>query len=136
MTQIVVVTHGRLGEELLRTAEMILGPQEGVHVVSLLAEERPETLQDKLDAVLQRVGADDTLILLDFLGGTPYNAVARCLRDSHIECVTGVNLPLLLEILSARDAFSAADLAQMAVRTGREAIKNLKPLLGPASDGA
>ncbi len=135
MTQIVIVTHGRLGEELLRTAEMILGPQEGVHAVSLLAEEGPETFQDKLDAVLQRAGADDTLILLDFLGGTPYNVAARWLRDSRVECVTGVNLPLLLEILSARDTFSAADLAQRAVRTGREAIKNLRPLLGPESDG-
>ncbi len=129
MTQIVLVTHGEFGDELLRSAKMIVGPQNGVYSVPLLAEESPEGLEAKLDAVLQEIEGEDTLILIDLFGGTPYNVAARRMRELHIECVTGLNLPMLIETLMMRDRVTAAELAEVATQAGRESVRNLGPLL-------
>jgi len=129
MTQIVLVTHGEFGDELLRSAKMIVGPQNGVYSVPLLAEESPEGLEAKLDAVLQEIEGEDTLILIDLFGGTPYNVAARRMREPHIECVTGLNLPMLIETLMMRDRVTAAELAEVATQAGRESVRNLGPLL-------
>jgi PTS system mannose-specific IIA component len=130
MTQIVLMTHGEFGDELLRSAEMIVGPQDGVYSVSLLAEESPEDFGTKLGAVLQGIGNEDILILIDLFGGTPYNVAARWVRKSHIECVSGLNLPMLIEVLTMRDSSTAAELAEVATQVGKESIRNLGPLLG------
>lgn len=129
MTQIVLVTHGEFGDELLRSAKMIIGPQNGVYSVSLLAEESPEGFGAKLDVVLQEIGCEDTLILIDLFGGTPYNVAARRVREPHIECVTGLNLPMLIETLMMRDCVTAAELAEVATQAGKESVRNLGPLL-------
>lgn len=126
MTQIVLVTHDRLGDELLRTAEMIVGRQDKVHSLSLLAEERPDSLQDRLDGLLQSFGSEDVLILVDMPGGTPYNTVAHWVREPHIECVTGVNLPMVVETLVRRNSVTLAELARLAAQAGRESVRNLK----------
>ena len=129
MTQVVLVTHGEFGDALLRSAEMIIGPQGGVHSVSLLAEESPEGFGAKLDAALQDVGQEDALILIDLFGGTPYNVAARRVREPNIECVTGLNLPMLIETLMSRDGATAAELAEVATQAGKESVRNLGPLL-------
>ncbi|MBM4457843.1 MAG: PTS mannose transporter subunit IIC [Chloroflexi bacterium] len=132
MTNIVIAGHGDLAEALLRTAELICGPAEGVLTVSLLANEEPASFDARLTAALSRVEGDDTdtLVLVDLLGGTPYNVAARWLLRANVECVTGVNLPMLLEILTARESVPLPQLAALAVRHGRDAIVNLGPMLG------
>ncbi|MCR4407486.1 MAG: PTS galactitol transporter subunit IIBC [Anaerolineae bacterium] len=124
MTQIVLVTHGKLGDELLRTAEMIVGRQDKLHSLSLLAGERPDSLQDRLDGMLQSFGYEDVLILVDMPGGTPYNVAIRWAKAPHVECVTGVNLSMLVETLVGRSKVTARELAGIAVQAGRESVKN------------
>ncbi|MDY7040637.1 MAG: PTS sugar transporter subunit IIA [Chloroflexota bacterium] len=129
MTKIVLVTHGKFGEELLRSAEMIVGSQNDVYSVCLSCEESPECFGSKLDVALQDIGHEDTLILIDLFGGTPCNVAARWVRDPQIECVTGVNLPMLIETLMMRDSSTAAELAEVAAQAGKESVRNLGPLL-------
>jgi molybdenum cofactor cytidylyltransferase len=120
---IVIVAHGDLGEALVRAAEMIMGPQADLFAVSLWPEDSPAALEEKLLATLQQAGQRPALVLVDLLGGTPFNVVARRLPEGHIACVTGVNLPMLLDLLAVRDeGLSPAELAARAVRSGRDGI--------------
>ena len=41
MIHAVVITHGRLGEELLNSAEMVFGQIKGIDSVALLKEDNP-----------------------------------------------------------------------------------------------
>ena len=53
--QLVLVSHGLFCEELKKSTEMIMGPQESIHTVSLLPAESAEDFRAKFEAVI----ADD-----------------------------------------------------------------------------
>ncbi|MFP4071061.1 MAG: PTS sugar transporter subunit IIA [Desulfovibrionales bacterium] len=103
MVGVVLVTHARFGEELLKSAEMILGPQEGCVALSIGVSRDMESILKSI-----RKSVDDTdlgkgvLILTDMFGGTPSNLSLSLLGSGKIEVVTGINLPMLLKILGSR----------------------------------
>ena len=66
--------------------------------------------------------------MIDLFGGTPYSVAARQVLKESVECVTGANLPMLLELIMSRDDSSLADLAETIARAGRESVKNLGPM--------
>ncbi len=130
MTNIVIVSHGRLAEALVEAAGMIAGAQERLKAVSILPGESPEALEDRLSAALRTGPGQETLVLLDLLGGTPCNVALRRLRHNpHLEAVTGVSLPMLLELLTSHPDAPAAELARLAAQAGQDAVRNLRPML-------
>jgi mannose/fructose/sorbose-specific phosphotransferase system IIA component len=129
MTHIVVAAHGDLASGLVMAAEMIAGEQPDLTAVALQPGESPESFGATLAAVLAPLGDEDLLILIDLFGGTPYNVAARQVLKPHVECVTGVNLPMLLEVLMSRDGIGVRELASIAENAGRESAKNLRPML-------
>jgi len=129
MVNIVIVSHADLGDALIRAVEMIAGQAEGLYSVSLFPGDSPEGLGEKLEAALQEIEGQETLVLIDLFGGTPYNVAARQVLKENVECVTGANLPMLLELVMSRDGVSLPELAKEIARAGQESVKNLGPML-------
>ena len=126
---IVIGTHGWAAEQLLKTAEMLLGEQENVGWIDFVPGENAETLIEKYNAQLANLNTDKgVLFLVDTWGGSPFNAASRIVVDKeHYEVVAGVNIPMLVETLMARDDNPTFDeLVALAVETGREGVKALK----------
>ncbi|EPN1639195.1 PTS mannose transporter subunit IIAB [Cronobacter sakazakii] len=126
---IVIGTHGWAVEQLLKTAEMLLGEQENVGWIDFVPGENAETLIEKYNAQLEKLDTSKGVVfLVDTWGGSPFNAASRIVVDKpHYEVVAGVNIPMLVETLMARDDDPAFDeLVAIAVETGREGVKALK----------
>lgn len=126
---IVIGTHGWAAEQLLKTAEMLLGEQENVGWIDFVPGENAETLIEKYNAQLAGLDTHQgVLFLVDTWGGSPFNAASRIVVDKeHYEVVAGVNIPMLVETLMARDDNPDFDaLVALAVETGREGVKALK----------
>lgn len=98
--QLVLISHGRFCEELKRSTEMIMGPQESIHSVALLPEEGPDDFLAKfLDTIKD---FDDYLVFADLLGGTPCNTVSRLIMEGkEIELYAGMNLPMVIEFINS-----------------------------------
>ncbi|CNL86653.1 PTS system mannose/fructose/sorbose family transporter subunit IIB [Yersinia aleksiciae] len=127
-------THGAAAEQLLKTAEMILGEQDNVAYIDFVPGENAETLIEKYNGKLTGLETSQgVLFLVDTWGGSPFNAASRIAVDKeNYEVVTGVNIPMLAETFMARDDNpSFAELVKVAVETGREGVKALK---APAVD--
>lgn len=138
---IVIGTHGWAAEQLLKTAEMLLGEQENVGWIDFVPGENAETLIEKYTAQLSKLDTSKgVLFLVDTWGGSPFNAASRIVVDKeHYEVVAGVNIPMLVETFMARDDNPAFDeLVALAVETGREGVKALKaqPVEKPAPAAA
>jgi mannose/fructose-specific phosphotransferase system component IIA len=84
-----------------------------------------ERLRTDIEAAVQAVGGpDDALVLVDLLGGSPSNASAY-LAVAGTPVICGVNLPMLLELLMAREASTPRTLADQALQAGRDNIIDL-----------
>lgn len=129
MINIVIVSHADLGDALIRAAEMIVGSTDGLYSVPLLPDESPESFGEKLEAALLEIEGQEILILIDLFGGTPYNVSARQVLRENVECVTGANLPMLLELVTSRDDATLSELAEDIAQAGQESVKNLGPML-------
>ncbi|YCI83151.1 PTS mannose transporter subunit IIAB [Enterobacteriaceae bacterium] len=126
---IVIGTHGWAAEQLLKTAEMLLGEQENVGWIDFVPGENAETLIEKYTAQLEKLDTQQgVLFLVDTWGGSPFNAASRIVVDKeHYEVIAGVNIPMLVETLMARDDSPQFDeLVALALETGREGVKALK----------
>ncbi len=137
---IIIGTHGAAAEQLLKTAEMLLGEQDNVAFIDFVPGENAETLIVKYN---EKISGLDTsggvLFLVDTWGGSPFNAASRIAVDKeNYEVVTGVNIPMLVETFMARDDNPAFDeLVALALETGREGVKALKkPQEEPAKPAA
>ncbi len=105
MIGIVIVTHSQLGEALIGAAEFIIGNRpEAIESVSIDLSENAEKLRAKIARRIKKVeGQEGILILTDMFGGTPSNLSYSFLEEGHIEVLSGVNLPILIQAANLRD---------------------------------
>jgi PTS system mannose-specific IIA component len=104
MLGIVIVTHGKLGEILVETSEIILNSKpEAVVSVSINLAENVEKLRQKIETAIKSVNTNNgILILTDMFGGTPSNLSYSFLEEGRIEVISGVNLPVLIKAINLR----------------------------------
>jgi PTS system mannose-specific IIA component len=105
MIGVLIVTHGEFGNALLDTLKMILGETEGIVSVPLLSKDSPENLRMKMEKAIDQVDpkGQGALILVDMLGGTPFNVGIQLATIRAVKVITGVNLPMLIKVVSHRD---------------------------------
>ena len=130
MVGLVVATHGRLAEELLRTAEGIVGPLEQCAAVSVAADVSMDEARARLGEAVRRADTGDgVLVLTDMFGGTPAN-LALTFLDEKVEVITGVNLPMILKLATARaDALALRAAAELVASHGQKNITLASELL-------
>lgn len=94
-----ILSHGRLADELLTAGDTIAGGLEGFEAVSLDWSENYDQAQSKIRECLDRLDqGDGVLILTDMFGGTPCNIALTFMQPGRVEIVTGVNLPMVVRL--------------------------------------
>ena len=123
----IIVTHDRLGDELLRTAEAILGPQERVIVKSNRGLSHEALIGEIHGLIDEFAGGDEPVVLfVDLHGGSCGHACsAAAARCGRVLVVCGVNLPMLLEFLFQRERVGLSELRDRMIRKGRQEIRCL-----------
>lgn len=102
MFEVVLIGHGEISKGFLNAVEMIIGEQEKLNTLVLNPEDTFEAYLDRLTNLTKDV--EDVLFLADLQGGTPANAATYLVKKNGYQCIAGINLPLLLEILVSRKA--------------------------------
>ena len=136
MIPLIVACHGRFADELVKSAAMVYGEAESVHAVTFMPGEGPDDLLRKYEEIVAAEGSPEAVLLLaDLFGGSPYNAAVR-LASAHegMDVLSGVNLPMLLELLDSRDENSTVpQLAESAYNASREGTKAFRTPLAAAT---
>ena len=133
MIGLVLVSHGNLASEFAKTLEHIVGPQENLITVSLFPEDDMEKKRKEIQDAVQKVeNHHGVVILTDMFGGTPSNLAHSLLEDRNVEIVAGMNLPLLIKLVSSRKAKSLHEAVLLAQEAGRKYIHVASHILNEA----
>ena len=105
MIGILVVTHEDLGDHLIRCACHVLGMEPlQLMFLSVYPIENPDTVLSKAHALIKCLDSGDgVLILSDILGATPCNIASQLVQPGKVECIAGINLPMLIRVLTYRN---------------------------------
>ena len=124
MIGLVVATHGDLGSELLKSAQMIIGPVMNARAVSITHDSSMEAIRDAIAAAVDEVGHDDhgVIIVTDMFGGTPANVSMTFLEPQSVEVMTGVNLPMILKFFNSQETLGLDELAGILKSYGQQSI--------------
>lgn len=130
MIGLVVITHGQMALECVRTAEMIIGPITGCRAVSIDRSCSVDDATASLSQAISEVSDEDgVLILTDIFGGTPTNIAADFLAPGSVDIITGINLPMLIKAVGARGQMDLSELADSLSEYGKQAILRPAQLL-------
>jgi len=105
MIGILLITHGTLGESLIHCASHVLNKRPTrLKQLSITAQDDPYNLLPQARTLVKELDdGDGVLILTDMYGGSPANIGAKLIAPGRIEGVAGVNLPMLIRVLTYRD---------------------------------
>jgi PTS system mannose-specific IIA component len=130
MSGVLIVTHGRLGDELIKAAELIRGELSDIVSISVDATKGVEDLKKEItDAIKKADTGQGVLILTDLFGGTPSNISLSFLKKGKVEVVTGVNLPMLLKISDRQKESTLAEFADTIKDYGTKNIRLASEIL-------
>lgn len=131
MIGVLLVTHGKLAEELRSAALTIQPDLTRVVAVSLEWNQTGEDARDRIARGLADADeGDGAVILTDMFGGTPTNLTLSFLEKDRVEIVTGVNLPMLLKCAALqRSGRPVSEVAHMARERGQRSIYVASDLL-------
>ena len=124
-----VCTHGRFGEELMKSAEMIAGEAENVFAFSLMPGMQPEEYRAMLEKQLEKLSDGKVLCLVDLFGGTPCTTCAILSKTYDMQVISGLNLAMYIEVTSQKGNYAVDELKTIGLATLRESGKDVVKLL-------
>ena len=114
LMKVIVVSHGSYARGLVDTAQMIAGEQEDLEAFGLEPEESE---------------GEEVLILTDLFYGSPFNTVISLMSEYNLYHVTGINLPLMMEVVMGRYAGkSAQEVCKDLLKAAPGTVKDVREL--------
>ena len=130
MIGMILVTHGRLAEELIAALEHVVGPQDSIAAICIGPDDDMEQHRQKImEQTRETDNGDGVVLLTDMFGGTPSNLAISVMDNVNVEVIAGVNLPMLIKLTSVRDSLPLAEAVASAQEAGRKYINIASQLL-------
>ncbi|MCH2547557.1 MAG: PTS fructose transporter subunit IIA [Alphaproteobacteria bacterium] len=112
----------------------MVGPQEHMKAICI----HPESDMEKMRAAIIKAATEvdqgkGVVLLTDMFGGTPSNLAISVMDDQNVEVIAGVNLPMLIKLISLRSTESLKEAALQAQEAGRKYINVASNLLSKTS---
>lgn len=126
----VIVSHGKLAEELLNALTIIIGGVVNIEAISIGWYDDVEESKKKISQSLKRIDQKNGMVIFtDMFGGTASNLSFSFLKDNQVEIITGVNLPMLIKFVSLQRRNNLKEVARKVFEQGKKNIHLASALL-------
>ena len=128
MIGILIISHGDLGGSLIHCANHVMGEKsQYLAHLSVTIRDDPDVVVPKAQELVKELDrGEGVLVLSDICGATPCNIASRLISPGKVECLAGVNLPMLVRALTYRNE-SLLVAGEKALAGGREGVMRLGP---------
>ena len=129
--KIILVSHGSYSKGLYETMEMVLGPQEDLSYVGLYPEQGIDELKANIVKELNKADeGEEVLVLTDLFYGSPFNAMVQLMNTYGVYHMTGINVPLLMEILLMRgNGKTASEICEETLKLATNTVSDVRKYL-------
>lgn len=111
MRHYLLISHGTLAEGLKSSVELIAGKQENLYFINAYINKSTNIPQEVSKIIDQHLTQDDELLVFtDILGGSVNNSITEFIQNPQVHIITGMNLPLILNILLEDNDNISADI--------------------------
>jgi PTS system mannose-specific IIA component len=118
-----IIAHGELAFEMLRTLEFIAGKQPSFKAVAIDHAVDMDKARGIITAAIDEIMSDNGVIALtDLFGGAPSNIAMSLMDEKKLEIVAGVNLPILIHAAMMDESLPLKEKAQKLRDYGRNNI--------------
>ncbi len=125
-----IVSHGKLAEELLNALTIIIGEAVNIEAISIGWYDDVEESKKKISQSLKRIDQKNGVVIFtDMFGGTASNLSFSFLKDNQVEIITGVNLAMLIKFVSLQRSNKLKEVAKKVVEQGKKNIHLASELL-------
>lgn len=102
---IILASHGPFAQGALECAQMLMGKQDNIEVISVLVDNNIDVLRSQMQQSYHKLNdGNGVIILVDLMGGTPCNLAGELvIQHSDVLLFCGFNIPVLLEVLNNRE---------------------------------
>jgi PTS system ascorbate-specific IIA component len=102
MVGLLIIAHGSFAESLIACASHVLGNRPlSVEHIGVTIDDDPDVLLSRArEAVRSLDDGSGVLVMTDMVGATPANIATRLVSPGHVVGIAGVNLPMLVRVLT------------------------------------
>ena len=119
----IVVTHGQLGEELLKTVSLIVGELHHCYALSG-SDLGDEKVIKAIHEILDASKTEKAVVFVDCFGGSCGASCVKATRGLEgVKVISGVNLPILLDFVTKQGMMGFDEIVDHLIHRGRESIR-------------
>jgi PTS system mannose-specific IIA component len=123
MIGVVIVTHGKLAEAFVSVTEHVVGKQGQLLSIGIEPDEEAEQARERiLKAITEVDDGNGVIVLTDMFGGTPSNLAISVMKREGVEVIAGVNLPMMIKLMSVRSKVPMGEAVNQAQEAARKYI--------------
>lgn len=127
---ILLLSHGPFCQALLESAQMIAGEAANVTAMPLFENADIEEYGNAAMETFRSMPAG-SIVLFDLASGTPFNQMMMKSNGEAFPGLCGMNLPVLLEAITMREAMQGEELIEFLAETARAAVVNIHSFFEP-----
>lgn len=134
MREVIIASHGGFAEGALDSSTMIVGEQEHVRTYRLRPGGSAADFADELREEVEKNPDVEYVILTDLYGASVCSAMIPLSVYPNVTVFSGMNLCLILEVLTSEPERLTDEKISGLVATAREGIQCVKMELGEQED--
>jgi fructoselysine and glucoselysine-specific PTS system IIA component len=134
MRKFLIAAHGSFSSGIKSSLDIIIGKVENVFVIDAYVDDN-KSIEEAINAVLTNVSSEDELIVFsDLMGGSITNQILRYALKENVHIVSGMNLPLLIDIILADADIPIAAIIENGISAAREQVVYVNKLIIKEND--
>ena len=131
--QVILATHGPVASGMKEGLAMFFGQaiSDKICALELRSGMSPDSYMEMFKEVINKDN-EEVLILVDIQSGTPFNTSALIIdeyKDRNIQCISGVNMPILMEVASSFEDMDVDTLVANIKQIAADSVVDLRELL-------
>lgn len=120
MNQFIIVTHATLAGGFADVVRFFKSDLENVQFINAYVES--QEFEKEFRTALEKVKGENVIVLSDIMGGSVNQVATRLMQEFSYQLITGINLPLLIELTFTPDGITAEQIRNSVVNAREQIV--------------